>query len=228
MLIKSEQSRPSSYLKPPLSLLSMDELICLGCGKAFNSQRRLSAHETLCETHHEFSKQISKSYRHSERNRKIKKRKINHRESFGGEEDGDAILPDLPQEMGDVDAEDWHIQACLDYDIPGPSQCSPAHSPPLPESSAAPRLSNRSGRVIRMPKRYADFVPGEDVPEVPPPEDVISEERDGNNLIPFQTEPDAMGLYRVYPTRPTLFPQTGTAPQYSMRLSNVADWRKSP
>ncbi|KAG1718532.1 hypothetical protein EDB19DRAFT_1837918 [Suillus lakei] len=30
----------------PLPLLSMDELICLGCGKSFNSQRRLSAHET--------------------------------------------------------------------------------------------------------------------------------------------------------------------------------------
>jgi hypothetical protein len=84
----------------------MDDLTCLGCGKAFNSQRRLSAHETLCETHREFSTQISKSYRRSERNRKIKKRKTNRRESFSGEEDA-------PQEIGDVHAENWHNQVCL-------------------------------------------------------------------------------------------------------------------
>ncbi|KAG1787371.1 uncharacterized protein HD556DRAFT_1312829 [Suillus plorans] len=71
--------------------------------KAFNSQRRLSAHETLCETHHEFSTQISKSYRRSERNRKIKKRKTNRQESFSGEEDA-------PQEIGDVHAKNWHNQ----------------------------------------------------------------------------------------------------------------------
>ncbi|KAG2067991.1 hypothetical protein BDR04DRAFT_1025711 [Suillus decipiens] len=40
----------------------------------------------------------------------------------------------------------------------------------------------------------------------------MSKEADhnGNELISFQTEPDAMGLYRVYPTCPTLFPRTST------------------
>jgi hypothetical protein len=51
----------------------MDKLTCLGCGKAFNSQRHLSAHETLCDTHHEFSKQVSKSHQHVEKSQNRKK-----------------------------------------------------------------------------------------------------------------------------------------------------------
>jgi hypothetical protein len=97
---------------PPICNLTMDELACLGCGKVYDSQRRLSAHETLCETHLTFTKQISKSYRRAERSRKIKKRKINHRESFSEDEDGDAILPDPPQDIGDMDVGDWHAQVC--------------------------------------------------------------------------------------------------------------------
>ncbi|KAG2119320.1 hypothetical protein DEU56DRAFT_747446, partial [Suillus clintonianus] len=36
-------------------------------------------------------------------------------------------------------------------------------------------------------------------------------------LVPFQTEPDTMGLYRVYPTRPTL------APEGNLTLERVTD-----
>lgn len=67
--------------------------------------------------------------------------------------------------------------------------------------------SNRSGRVIRMPRRYADFVPGDDMArddEIMPEEDIHAE----NELIPFETDPDSMGLYRVYATRPTLLPRS--------------------
>ncbi|KAG1789478.1 hypothetical protein EV424DRAFT_1550180 [Suillus variegatus] len=98
----------------------------------------------------------------------------------------------------------WHNQ---DSDIPGPLQRSP--SPPLPEPSAAIR-SNRSGRIIRMPKRYNDFIPGDNIPEVAQADEIMPEEEihAGNELIPFETDPDAMGLYRVYATRPTLFPQS--------------------
>ncbi|KAG0691559.1 hypothetical protein DFH29DRAFT_884172 [Suillus ampliporus] len=136
-----------------------------------------------------------------------------------------------PQDTGYVDGGDWYdIQ---DDNVPGPSQRSPAHSPPPPkpskaplhsncsqrspahslpppEPSEAPLRSNRSGCIIRMPRRYADFVPGDDIPEVARADEIMPEEVDqiGNELISFQTEPDAMGLYRVYPTRPTLFPQT--------------------
>jgi hypothetical protein len=92
-----------------------------------------------------------------------------------------------------------------DNNISGPEQQSPVHSPPLAESSAAPQLSNHSGHAIHLPRQYADFILGDDIPEIPPPEDVVSEEREGDNLIPFQTEPNAMGLYRVYATHPTLF-----------------------
>ncbi|KAG2119486.1 uncharacterized protein F5147DRAFT_647440 [Suillus discolor] len=176
----------------------MDELTCLGCGKTFNSQRHLSAHETLCDTHHEFSKQVSKSYHRVEKSRKNKRRRINHRDHQDvlDEADEGAGIPDPLEDMGDMETDNWGVQ---DDNIPGPLQRSPAYSPPLPESSAAPQHSNRSGRVIRMPKRYDDFVPSEDVPDEPQPKDVMSEEGDhtGNELISFETEPDTMGLYQV-------------------------------
>ncbi|KAG2335728.1 hypothetical protein BDR05DRAFT_1006518 [Suillus weaverae] len=120
---------------------------------------------------------VSKSYRRAERSRKIKKRKINHRESLDRDENGDAILPDPPQDMGDMDARDagdWHIQ---DDDIPGPSQQSPAHSPQEPEPNAAPLRSNHSGRVM------ADGIMAKE------------ENHAGNELISFETDPDTMGLY---------------------------------
>lgn len=117
MQLKSEYLPPIFCLTllPPSHTLSMDELTCLGCGKAFSSRKRLSAHETLCETHQDFSRQVSKSYRHAERSRKSKRRKINNREFPLENEDGNDILPDPPQDMGDMGAGDWHIQACCDF-----------------------------------------------------------------------------------------------------------------
>ncbi|KAG1747591.1 hypothetical protein EDB19DRAFT_1905344 [Suillus lakei] len=120
----------------PLPRLSMDELICLGCGKSFNSQRRLSAHETSCDTHHEFSAQVSKSHRRTEKSRRNKKRKRDHREEA-----------DPLEDVGDMDTGNWDIQ---DADIAGGSEGSRPHSPPIPE--APPLRSNHSGRVIRMPR----------------------------------------------------------------------------
>ncbi|KAG1720616.1 hypothetical protein EDB19DRAFT_1835877 [Suillus lakei] len=120
----------------PLPLLLMDELICLGCGKSFNSQRCLSAHETLCNTHHEFSAQVSKSHRHAEKSRRNKKRKRDRREEANPLED-----------VGDMDTGNWDIQ---DADVAGGSEGSHPHSPPIPE--VPPLHSNRSGHIIRMPR----------------------------------------------------------------------------
>ncbi|KAG1756626.1 uncharacterized protein EDB91DRAFT_1241669 [Suillus paluster] len=126
----------------------MDELICLGCGKAFNSQRRLSAHEALCNTHHEFSAQVSKSHRRAEKSRRNKKRKINQRDHRDVLDEADEEADPL-EDVGDMDAGNWDIQ---DADIPGGSEGSRPHSPPIPEPNAPPLRSNRSGRVIRMPR----------------------------------------------------------------------------
>ena len=85
-----------------------------------------------------------------------------------------------------------------------------------------------------MPSRYIDYVPGSatHLQHMPPTQrqargrhsaqvteritepDVpqLDDNADGHQrppLIPFQTEPDSMGLYRIYPTPPTLIPKGG-------------------
>jgi hypothetical protein len=104
-----------------------------------------------------------------------------------------------------------------------------------------PVLSHRSGRTIRMPRRYVDYLPGSSThlahmprtnrqlrgeqsaasglqsgplrsevnstvhhPPSPSPSAVES------ILVPFETEPDDTGLYRVYATCPTFIPADGT------------------
>src|ERR1700709_2916127 len=103
--------------------------------------------------------------------------------------------------------------------IAGPS--SQASPPPLPPQV----LSKRSGRAIRMPHRFVDYLSGSAIPlahmpkklprsHVPPQPDEHPQSKhsdDGSSFVdqphadPFETEPDSMGLFRIYPTRP---PQT--------------------
>ncbi|KAG2125109.1 hypothetical protein DEU56DRAFT_696426, partial [Suillus clintonianus] len=78
-----------------------------------------------------------------------------------------------------------------------------------------------SGRRIRMPDRYIDYLPGsathlEHMPQanepIVEPEALQINENDGHQHplpLPFTTKPDSMGLYRIYPTRPTLIPRGG-------------------
>jgi hypothetical protein len=89
----------------------------------------------------------------------------------------------------------------------------PAPSPPI--------VSNRSGRQIRMPARFKDFLPGSTT-HLPqqiarnaarspsrrpstPPEPLHSPLRSPSPVEPepFITEPDRFGLYHVYPSKPT-------------------------
>ncbi|KAG2134481.1 hypothetical protein DEU56DRAFT_738558, partial [Suillus clintonianus] len=94
-------------------------------------------------------------------------------------------------------------------------------------------VSARSGRQIRMPARYTDYVPGTAThlahmpptsrqargqPAAPSPPAPIpnspNEERgtppadvqEQPTLIPYQTAPDELGLFRIYAQRPTLIP----------------------
>lgn len=133
----------------------------------------------------------------------------------------------------------------VDYDnVAGPSGSSPRHSPPLPEllphSPVAAVRSARSGRAIRMPNRYIDYLPGSatHLEHMPPTrqqargrrlaqaDEPIAEHeapqiKDNDDacplLIPSETEPDSMGLYRIYCTHPTLIPKGEGA------LDNVCD-----
>jgi len=79
-----------------------------------------------------------------------------------------------------------------------------------------------------MPARYVDYLPGlprfahashqkdgrtstQPVPTQVQQHHVTPDPPPVIELVPFETEPDAMGLYRVYPSRPTLYPCTGIA-----------------
>ena len=105
----------------------------------------------------------------------------------------------------------------------------------VPSEAPPPIVSQRSGRPIRMPTRFADFLPGtathlahmplinrqqhgRDVIQdhiIPEPSRTISPSpsarSDSPVLIPFQTEPNEAGLFRIYPTQPTtLQPENNT------------------
>lgn len=102
-----------------------------------------------------------------------------------------------------------------------------------------PVVSQRSGRTIRMPRRYVDYLPGSatHLAHMPgtsrqqrgeQPQTAASASHTEVNsavtrprspsptpsleptLVPFETKPDNMGLYRIYPTHPTLVPTDGT------------------
>jgi len=104
-----------------------------------------------------------------------------------------------------------------------------------PSEAPAPIVSQRSGRAIRMPARFADFLPGtathlahmpptnrqqrgRDVipdhnmnrPHDPSPSPSPSESNEPSALIPFQTEPNEAGLFRVYSNQPTTLPKNTT------------------
>ncbi|KAG6369481.1 hypothetical protein JVT61DRAFT_14374 [Boletus reticuloceps] len=89
-----------------------------------------------------------------------------------------------------------------------------------------PRVATRSGRAIRLPARYNDFLPGDSIaiPQVPgagPPAGLppttpsishSSSPRVRQLTTPcYQTDPNNFGLYRVYPTRPTLDPDQNSS-----------------
>jgi hypothetical protein len=65
-----------------------------------------------------------------------------------------------------------------------------------------------------MPARYADYLPAgpTDLPHIPPPpldsppNQVIDLPNDQPILVPYQTAPDALGLFRIYVQQPTLIP----------------------
>lgn len=79
-----------------------------------------------------------------------------------------------------------------------------------------PTVSIRSGRCIRLPSRYIDYLPtGNGLPHAPSPAPSPSYERspspaltheEPSHLVEYRTQPNEMGVFRVYPTRPTLVP----------------------
>ena len=98
---------------------------------------------------------------------------------------------------------------------------------PSGQPEAPPQvLSKRSGRAICMPRCFVDYLPGSAIPlahmpkklprsHVPPQPDEHPQSKHSGDCLsfvdqlhadPFETEPDSMGLFCIYPTRPTLIP----------------------
>lgn len=80
--------------------------------------------------------------------------------------------------------------------------------------SPTPVVSKRSGRRIRLPARYTDFLPLSDAEPsaIEHPTSVVDNQDqhriglDHSACSEWRTDPTEMGLFRVYPSQPTLVP----------------------
>ncbi|KAG1768271.1 hypothetical protein EV702DRAFT_1203359 [Suillus placidus] len=137
----------------------------------------------------------------------------------------------LAHEQMDIDENGWYDIDKVENNLPGPSSAA-GPSGIVPDPPVGATISACSGRQIRMPAQYADFVPGTathlahmppttrqacgqpsapsasaPIPDSPdeelgtPPADVQPA------LIPYQTAPDELGLFRIYAQYPTLIPR---------------------
>ena len=97
---------------------------------------------------------------------------------------------------------------------------------PVEPISPPPMVSVWTGRSVRLPACYLDFLPEDSllglryIPQPPPSPSLTSENPDLQPLaalLEFQTEPDSFGLFRIYPSKPTHIPNSGTT------LLNVVD-----
>ncbi|KAG1839963.1 hypothetical protein DFJ58DRAFT_733060 [Suillus subalutaceus] len=137
-----------------------------------------------------------------------------------------------PIDEQELDYIDLDQDILFDNDAPlaGPSgqaltfdDDAPVAGQALLPTPSPPVVSKRLGCAIRMPRRFVDYLPGSDIPLAhmprqqaenhPSPPRPLSQPSDKglpsiNQPLAesFKTEPDSMGLYRIYPTRPTFIP----------------------
>jgi len=88
----------------------MDDLSCLGCGKAFATQKRLSGHEASCDANKRFDTAVYKRQRRLERDRrkKDKHKRQRVRKDTPSPERGAKNAPSLP---------DADVQVDIDNDL---------------------------------------------------------------------------------------------------------------
>ncbi|KAH7909388.1 hypothetical protein BJ138DRAFT_1102735 [Hygrophoropsis aurantiaca] len=200
-------------------------VICVGCAKKFPTNRSLTSHTQRCQK----AKDLAASTTlYLEKKRKSDKRKKR-------EETKLAKKAKLEEQLAqDEHQEDVIMQEPEPYAPPPESPVAgPSHHGPSLAPAAPPVVSNRSGRTIRLPARFVDFLPGssthlphmpltdrqarnqkpppEPVPENSPPpmESSPEPECEPSRSHPVTTPPNDMGLFRVYPTLPTLIPVDG-------------------
>ncbi|KIK72923.1 hypothetical protein PAXRUDRAFT_621936, partial [Paxillus rubicundulus Ve08.2h10] len=102
------------------------------------------------------------------------------------------------------------------------SEAGPSGSTTEPESGIPVIFNARSGRQIRLPARYTDYLPAaphglRHVPPLSPQCDSPAAHTNQPSrspspqeplpLVEYRTSPDDLGLFRIYPSQPTLFPE---------------------
>ncbi|KIK78857.1 hypothetical protein PAXRUDRAFT_162879 [Paxillus rubicundulus Ve08.2h10] len=181
----------------------------MGCGRGFQSEKALSAHESQCKKSSKLHVVVFSKHHHLEKNRhQSKKWKCDQRDSLTPDPSPAQAPAQLVQEVP------MNLDDHRDFFEPNENitVLSQVQDPP-------PVISARSGRRIRLPARYIDFLPGEltglrQAPLPPDPIPAISlPHPSGSHLgsespLPthHKTDPDHFGLYRVYPMCPTLIP----------------------
>ena len=124
----------------------------------------------------------------------------------------------------------YHVHLLsLEIDEPVGAQGTIEHSP-APQSPLAPLIpavTAHSGWTIRLPARYINYLPVEDsglwqAPPKPPspspsPQPLAHGPGENNDRAVYQTEPDTMGLVRIYLMEPSFIPDA------DVTLTEVAD-----
>ncbi|KAG0692834.1 hypothetical protein DFH29DRAFT_882000 [Suillus ampliporus] len=173
----------------------MDLPVYIGCSKKFPAQKSLSAHAACCAKNKSL-KLVDSVQRGSKKKHELdkthgKKSKRAHSERAEVIQVGIDVEEQLDYGGMDVD-HDMFEQV---KNIAGPSNIPCPPSPP-------PVTSKRSGRTVHMPRHFVDYLPRSAThlahmpPTLSPSPAPSSEPEDPRPaLVPFQTEPDTMGLY---------------------------------
>ncbi|KIJ57756.1 hypothetical protein HYDPIDRAFT_34820 [Hydnomerulius pinastri MD-312] len=168
-----------------------------------------------CKESKRVKSDVFAKHHHLEKHRRrSKKRKRSRKDSpISSPSPGRATIPqDAPEVPFTAEIDDGGLGDMAEAgNVAGPSNIQ---DPP-------PIISVRSGRRIRLPARYTDFLPGDSTglrqaPPPPPaePSPVVSSANPSRLEPPqssrYETDPNHFGLFRVYPTQPTLIPEAET------------------
>ncbi|KAI5984378.1 hypothetical protein EDC04DRAFT_2914368 [Pisolithus marmoratus] len=138
----------------PSYLMSSLPHTCLGCDAPFGMQKQLSAHLSQCSCYHELTDQIFER-KHKSWKRCTKDEKRSHQVATVSQKCPTTFdqAPNVFEE-GVVDDHDCLVLPFGDMDDEHQGAMSGPPSPPPPV------ISQRSGRLIRMPAHFTDFLPG--------------------------------------------------------------------
>ncbi|KAG6369756.1 hypothetical protein JVT61DRAFT_13629 [Boletus reticuloceps] len=192
----------------PLTVYMNNKHSCFGCNKPFPSLKRLRAHEVMCK--------VSKC-----RKIEVVQAHLLHLETAQTQDNG---YPNQPPQIPILNMTEFNSEvqaasptmhnenlAWLENDA-GPSGSRHDDIPEPPVEPLGPTVSVHSGRRIRLPTHYTDYLPTVDglrhvqsLLHSPSPLNRSPSPPEQPAIIKYQTEPDDMGLFWVYPRHPTMF-----------------------